>query len=79
MADVIVDADSDIAREAFAVVETKRRDRRRFPETCVRVVETEAEAVAATNPGLNQYGARVYGPSRSSEGLRLYYLVRWLE
>jgi hypothetical protein len=36
-------------------------------------------AAGATGLGGHLYPARVLGPSRSSEGFRLYYLVCWLE
>ncbi len=76
---MFIDTESEAAREQWAVVQTPRPERKkRFSESCVRVVDSEAEAVAMANPSSNEYPARVYGPSKSSEGLRLYYLVRWL-
>jgi hypothetical protein len=42
-------------------------------------MESEAAALEGANPGKNLYPARVIGPSRSSEGFRLYYLVCWLD
>ncbi len=74
-----VDTESEAIRERWAVVQTPKPERRkRFPESCVRLVASEAEAVAAADTSRNEYPARVYGPSKSSEGLRLYYLVRWV-
>jgi hypothetical protein len=43
----------------------------------VQVVASAEEALAGAGPGAHP--ARVCGPSRSSEGFRLYYLVRWLD
>ncbi len=76
---MFVDTESEAIREQWAVVQTPKPERRkRFPESCVRLVASEAEAVAAADTSRNEYPARVYGPSKSSEGLRLYYLVRWV-
>jgi len=55
-----------------------RRGRNRFPENCVEIMPDEHEALQASRPDKKYYAARVMGPSRSSEGLRLYYLVDWL-
>ncbi len=79
MTNIDVDIESDVVREHFAIVQTNQRRRKRFPEGCVRPLESKAEALAAADSRSNQYPALVYGPSRSSEGLRLYYLVHWLD
>lgn len=79
MTNIPIDAQCDGLREHFAVVTTQQRRRKRFPEGCVHRVASKAEALAAANAHANQYPALVYGPSRSSEGLRLYYLVYWLD
>jgi hypothetical protein len=63
----------------FAIAQVTRGSRKRFPENCVNVVVDEATARAQARPELNQHAVEVMGPSRSSEGLRLYYLVRWLD
>lgn len=77
--DIFVDRDSKVVEERAAVVYAPRRTRDRFPENCVEVFDSEADALAAADPGAKRFAARVLGPSRSSEGLRLYYLVRWLD
>lgn len=79
MTRIEVDTESDVVQEHFAIVQTKQRRRKRFPEGCVHRVASKAEAVATAKSHANQYPALVYGPSRSSEGLRLYYLVHWLD
>jgi len=63
----------------FAIAHVTRGARKRFPENCVEVLADEAAARAQARPELNQHAVEVMGPSRSSEGLRLYYLVRWLD
>lgn len=63
----------------FAIAHVTRGARKRFPENCMEVLANEAAARAQARPELNQHAVEVMGPSRSSEGLRLYYLVRWLD
>jgi hypothetical protein len=65
-------------REEYAVIYAPRRQRQRYPENTVQVVATEQEALAGADEGKNLYAARVCGPFRSSEGFKLFYLVRWL-
>jgi len=74
-----IDPDSDIVEEHFAVVFAPQRKRGRFPEASVELVASEAEARRGADPETNRYAAKLVGPSRSSEGLRLYYLEAWLD
>jgi len=78
MSRIKIDPDSDIVDECFAVIYAPRRHRDRFPENCVRVVESEKIALDSQDPGNKHYAAKVIGPARSSEGFKLYYLVNWL-
>ncbi|MFZ5484011.1 MAG: hypothetical protein ACOZB0_07255 [Pseudomonadota bacterium] len=55
------------------------RHRKRFPENCVTAYANELEARTAAKPELGYHAAIASGPSRSSEGFRLYYLLRWLD
>lgn len=73
------DKASSVVNEHYAVIYAPRRKRDRYPENCVTVYETEQAAVAQSDSDNNRFAAKVLGPARSSEGLRLYYLVRWLE
>lgn len=73
-----VDPEGNVVNECFALIYAPRRTRDRFPENCVTVVDSEAAALAGANSAKHLYPARVIGPSRSSEGFRLYYLVCWL-
>lgn len=65
--------------ERFAVVYAPGRNRKRFPENCVYVKATADEARREADPAQGRYAAVVIGPSRSSEGFRLYYLKAWLD
>jgi hypothetical protein len=74
--------DSDVPqmmKACFAIAHVTRGARKRFPENCVEVLVDESAARAQARPELNLHAVEVMGPSRSSEGLRLYYLVRWLD
>lgn len=55
------------------------KNRKRYPEGVVEVYASEAEALAHAEPEKNRHAALASGPSRSSEGFKLFYLVRWLD
>ena len=74
-----LDPDARVADEHFALVYAPKRNRDRVPEGNVRQVDSEAEARSGADPAKKLYAARVIGPARSSEGLRVYYIVRWLD
>ena len=74
-----LDPETRVVNEVFALIYAPGRTRDRFPENCVTVVDSEADALEGADPDKNLYPARVIGPSRSSEGFRLYYLVGWLD
>jgi hypothetical protein len=66
--------------EYFAVIYTpNKRQRGRFPENCVQLFNSAQAAIEAASAGEKRYPAKVVGPSRSSEGLQLYYLIHWLD
>lgn len=67
-----------LVQQQFALVQTTRGKRKRFAENCVEVMDSAAAALQRAQPGHNLHAAEVMGPSRSSEGISLYYLVRWL-
>ena len=75
----IDEEDARVIDEHYALVYAPRRSRNRFAENTVTVVESEQAAREQANPDKNIYAAKVVGPSRSSEGLRVYYLSDWLE
>jgi len=77
---VYLDAEaSQLVQAHFAVVSVRRGSRKRFAESCVELMPGADAALAAADPAQNRHAAEVMGPSRSSEGLRIYYLVRWLD
>jgi hypothetical protein len=78
MPKILIDPESKSLDQRFAIIKTKRTDRARYPEGCVTILADESGALLGANPTRHLYPAIVYGPSSSSEGQRLYYLVRWL-
>lgn len=67
-----------LIQQQFALIRAPRGKRKRFPESCVEIVAAAEQALQREQPAHNLHAAEVMGPSRSSEGFRLYYLVRWL-
>lgn len=78
MSRIKLDPETNVVKEQFAVVYVPRRQRDRFPDNCVQVVDSRAAALAQADAAAKRFPAVVLGPSRSSEGLMLYYLVQWL-
>lgn len=78
MANVIVDPESTSLQERFALIKSPRKNRKRYPEGCVTIVDSQQDARAGADATRNLHAAVVYGPSVSSESQRIYYLVRWL-
>jgi len=72
------DPETKVSEEHYAVVYVPRRSRKRFSIGCVEVMSTQEEAVATADESQNRFAAKVIGPSKSSEGQYLYYLVEWL-
>lgn len=60
-------------------VPVQRRSRDRVPEASVQIVESEQVARTGADPARHLFPAKVIGPARSSEGMRLFYIVRWLD
>jgi hypothetical protein len=78
MPHIVVDPDSSSLQERYALIRTPRKSRKRFPEACVDIVDSEETARAGASESGKRHPAVVYGPSVSSESQRIYYLVRWL-
>ena len=78
MAKVIIDPESTSLQESYALVYVPKRKRSRFHESCVTLLDSEQQAIAEQQKDKRLLAAKVYGPSSSSEGQRIYYLIRWL-
>ncbi len=72
------DPETSVSSEQFAVVNVPRPKRSRFPAGCVEVVDSREAALLAADPARKRFAAKVLGPSKSSEGQSIYYLVAWL-
>ncbi len=79
MKGIYLDSETSVTAEAFAVVYLPGRQRNRYPETNVWLMDSAEAALQQAEPDKRCYAARVMGPSRSSEGVKLYYLVGWLD
>ncbi|WP_287600424.1 hypothetical protein [Thiothrix sp.] len=55
-----------------------KANRNRFPASCVDIHATAQAAIDAAQGDVKRFPAHVLGPSKSSEGQYLYYLVEWL-
>lgn len=79
IATLLSDSESALVQTRYAVVFASNKGRKRFPENCVTLCldEAQARALAAIEQG--KHAAVVSGPSRSSEGFHLYYLLHWLD
>lgn len=79
IATLVSDTESPLVQTGYVVLYAPQRNRKRFSEGCVSVHPGEAAARAAARPDQGYHAAVASGPSRSSEGFHLYYLVRWLD
>ncbi|AGA34044.1 hypothetical protein TVNIR_2401 [Thioalkalivibrio nitratireducens DSM 14787] len=73
------DPEGGVSTPSYAVVFMPGRTRKRFPAGCVRVLESREQALAEADAAQRQFAAIVLGPSKSSEGQYLYYLLEWLD
>jgi hypothetical protein len=68
-----------VGTSAVVIYAPSGKKRMRYPEGVVEVYASETEALAHADPDRGRHAAIASGPSRSSEGFRLFYLVRWLD
>ena len=77
---LFTDVESKVVGTSAVVIYTPSgKKRKRFPEGVVEVYASEDEALAHADPANSRHAAIASGPSRSSEGFKLFYLVRWLD
>lgn len=83
MKGITVDGESSVVQHRFAVVYapgySQGRSRGRFAENCVFIVDSELDAIEEANVEKHLFAAKVIGPSKSSEGQRIYYLDDWID
>ena len=73
------DPETNVSNMEYAVVYVPRRSRNRFAAGCVEIKDSAADALDEADPENKRYAARVSGPSKSSEGQSIYYLLEWLD
>lgn len=78
MPQLLIDPESQALGERFVLIRTPRKRGIRFAAGCVTEVADEQAARQGADPEHHLHAALVYGPSLSSEGQRLFYLIRWL-
>ncbi|MCY3803580.1 MAG: hypothetical protein OXG06_04135 [Gammaproteobacteria bacterium] len=72
------DPEGGVSKIQYAVVYVPKRSRKRFAANCVEIKNDAEQAQAAADPGNKKFAAKVVGPSKSSEGQLIYYLLDWL-
>ncbi len=73
------DPETSVSGTHYAVIQAPNRTRRRFSAGIVRIVEDSEAAIRQAKAEAHGHAAQVLGPSKSSEGQYLYYLVEWLD
>ncbi len=75
------DPQTDVSTIQYAIVYAPRRkaNRHRIPQSCVEIKQDKQEAIEQSNPQTKRYAAQVLGPSKSSEGQYIYYVMEWIE
>lgn len=78
---LFTDVESNVVGTSAVVIYSPsgKTSRTRFPEGVVEVYASEDEARAHADPEKSRHAAIASGPSRSSEGFKMFYLVRWLD
>lgn len=73
------DPETSVSGTHYAIIQAPHRNRRRFPAGIVEIVEDSETAIRQAKDQANCHAAQVLGPSKSSEGQYLYYLIEWLD
>ena len=73
------DPEGGVSNIHYAVVYVPKRNRKRFSANCVDIKSSAEVAIAESNISKKQFAAKILGPSKSSEGQYIYYLVEWLD
>jgi hypothetical protein len=72
------DPETAVSTEHYAVVYVPKRSRKRFPAACVEIMDSAEMAIEQSDESQKRFPAIVLGPSKSSEGQFIFYLVKWL-
>ncbi len=72
------DPQEGVSKIQFAVIYAPRAKRHRFSANCVKLMASKELAIEAADLSNDLLPAKVLGPSKSSEGQFIYYLIEWL-
>ena len=72
------DPEYGVSKIRYAIIYAPRAKRHRFSANCVELVNSAEQAIAAAEIDDSRRPAKVLGPSKSSEGQFIYYLIEWL-
>ena len=72
------DPEGGVSKIQYAVVYVPKRSRSRFAANCVEIKDSAEQAEASSDPKNKKFAAKLVGPSKSSEGQCIYYLLEWL-
>jgi len=73
-----IDRQTNTQQFTYAIIYVPKRSRDRFQSNCVQICVDKNDALNKTDVAKKWFGAEVYGPSKSSEGVLMYYLNQWL-
>ena len=72
------DPEDGVSKIQYAVIYAPRAKRHRFSANCITLMSSKEEAIKKACVEKNQFPGKVLGPSKSSEGQYIYYLIEWL-
>ena len=67
-----------VSKVQYAVIYAPRAKRHRFSANCVDICASREEAIERSDKQKNLLAGKVLGPSKSSEGQYIFYLIEWL-
>lgn len=67
-----------VSKLQYAIIYAPRAKRHRFSANCVQVCSSREEAIKRSDSEKHMFAGKVLGPSKSSEGQYIFYLIEWL-
>jgi len=72
------DPEEGVSKIQYAVVYAPRARRHRFSANCVQLCSSMEEAIERADLENDLLPGKVLGPSKSSEGQYIFYLIEWI-
>ena len=72
------DPEHGVSKVQYAVIYAPRAKRHRFSANCVQIFSSQEEAIEHSDVKNDLHAGKVLGPSKSSEGQYIFYLIEWL-